>query len=85
MELEESSQESGLRFRLNATRLIEHFGLNLEKIKQKLPANAEPLSPAEWRGAAISNNADWQGFKGSFRSVEEINNFMNMLQPRMNR
>ena len=82
MELGQSDQASGLRFRLNATRLIEHFELNLEEIQQGLPTSAEPLTPSEWHGAAINTTADWQGFKGNFRSVEEIDNFMAMLQPR---
>ena len=82
MELGQSDQASGLRFRLNATRLIEHFELNLEEIQQGLPTSAQPLTPSEWHGAAINTTADWQGFKGNFRSVEEIDNFMAMLQPR---
>ena len=81
MHLGESDQESGLMFRLNATRLTKHFGLSEEQIREGLPAKVQPMPDSEWRGAATDGEQDWQGFKGYFRSVEEIEKFMEMLRP----
>ena len=77
--LSESDQTSGLKFRLNATRLMNYFGLNLEQIRASLPENVETMPDTEWRGASTDKVEDWKGFKGHFRNEDEIKRFMAML------
>ena len=85
MHLRESDQGSGLRFRLNATRLTKFFGLSEEQIRESLPEDNQSMSDSEWRGAATDNVEDWKGFKGYFRSVDEIDKFMEMIRPQPQR
>lgn len=81
MHLGECDQASGLKFRLNATRLMNHFGLSEEQIRESLPESARDMPDSEWRGAATDKAEEWKGFKGHFRDVEEIERFMAMLCP----
>ena len=81
MHVRESASTSGLKFRLNATRLSRYFGLSEELIQESLPANAQPMPDSEWRGSVTDRADDWKGFKGYFRSVDEVEKFMEMLRP----
>ena len=81
MDMGESSQNTGLRFRLNATRLMKYFGLSVQQIQDGLPSSVETMSDSEWQGASTDNVRDWKGFKGYFRESEEIHTFMELLKP----
>ncbi len=81
MHVGESDQASGLKFRLNATRLMTHFGLSEEQIRESLPESVQTMPDSEWRGSATDNAEVWTGFKGHFRNVREIEKFMAMLCP----
>ncbi len=81
MHVGESDQASGLKFRLNATRLMNHFRLSEGQIRKNLPESAQAMPDSEWRGASIDKAEDWKGFKGHFRDIEEIERFMAMLCP----
>ena len=85
MHVGESDQTSGLRFRLNATRLMNHFGLSEEQIRECLPENVQDMPDSEWRGASTDKTADWKGFKGHFRDIDEVERFMAMLGPQPQR
>jgi len=81
MHVGESDPTSGLKFRLNATRLMNHFGLSEDQIRKSLPESHQTMPDSEWRGAGTDNTEDWKGFKGHFRDIEEIERFMAMLCP----
>ena len=85
MHVGESDQASGLKFRLNATRLMNHFGLSEGQIRENLPESAQAMPDSEWRGASTDKAEDWKGFKGHFRDIEEIERFMAMLCPQPQR
>ena len=80
MHLGESDEASGLKFRMNATSLVNHLGLSEEEIREGLPEGAEDMPNSEWRGASTDNVDDWKGFKGHFRDADEIERFMAMLR-----
>ena len=79
-DLGDSDQAVGLRFRLNATRLMKYFGLSEEQIVDVLPASVEPMPDSEWQGSATDNVEIWKGFKGYFREIGEIETFMSPLK-----
>ena len=85
MHLGESSETSGLKFRLNATRLMNYFGLSEEQIKASLPENAQTMPDTEWRAASTDKAEDWKGYKGHFRDVDEIERFTAILAPELQR
>ena len=80
MHLGESDQASGLKFRMNATPLMNHLGLSEEEIREGLPESAQDMPDSEWRGTLTDNAEDWKGFKGHFRNIDEIERFMAMLR-----
>lgn len=84
IDLSNSNPESGLSFRLNATRLIKYFGLDEQQIQNGLPATIERMQASNWHGSATDNVEEWKGFKGCFFKTEEIHKFMDLLksQPR---
>ena len=81
MDIGYSDQASGLRFRLNATRLMKYFGLNEQSILDGLPEGVETMPASEWRGSSTDNVENWKGFKGCFRDIMEIRTFMALLKP----
>lgn len=85
MHLGESDQASGLKCRVNATRVMKYFGLNEEQVRACLPGTFQPMPASEWRSASMDKAEDWKGFKGCFRSVGEIETFMATLCPQPQR
>lgn len=85
LHLGESDQASGLKFRLNATRLMKHFGLSEKQVRESLPQSAHDMPDSEWRGAATEKAENWRGLKGHFRDIEEIERFMAVLCPQPQR
>ena len=80
MHVDESNEACGLKFRLNATRLVNYFNVNEEQIQESLPQDAEPMSDSEWRGASTDKAENWKGFKGHFRNDDEVQGFLAMLR-----
>ena len=76
----ESDKDNGIRFRLNGRRLMEAFKLNIDQFGTCLPKNVEGMSPAEWKGASKQEIANWYGFKGYFRTTDEIDKFLGLLK-----
>lgn len=74
----DSDSDRGLRFRLHGRRLADYFGLAEDKIKDCLPSSMENMLASEWRGGTSEPN--WIGFKGYFRSTEEIDKFWTTLK-----
>ena len=79
VDLIESGKETGLRFRLNGNRLIEYFGLDEDGLTGVLPADVEEMPPEEWRGVPEEDKEHWKGFKGYFRSNEDVERLLTKL------
>ena len=79
MHLSESNEATGLKFRLNATRLLNYFEVNEEQVQGSLPEDVKPMSDSEWGGASTDKTKNWKGFKGNFRHDGEVKKFMAML------
>lgn len=77
--LGESTPETGLKFRLNASQLMEHFSLTEEEVQGGLPDNVQNMPATEWRGAATSGAEDWKGFKGAFHDQQAVEAFFGVL------
>lgn len=80
VDLGRSNQANGLAFRLNGNRLVKLFTLSPDNIHSILPQGVEEMLPSDWRGATAEEIADWHGRRGYFRSVEEVDKFLNGLR-----
>ena len=78
VDLELSEKETGLRFRFNGTRALNHFGVSEERIRQVLPPGVEEMPTGDWQGASREQN--WLGFKGYFRTREDIDKFLSVFK-----
>ena len=76
VDLDESSEEAGMKFRLNGTRLSNQFGLNSQQLKDMLPEQTATMEPDELRGVTSEEMANWLGFKGYFSTVYDIDRFV---------
>ena len=74
VDLEVSGPGAGLRYRLNGTRAVGHFGLDAETLNGCLPTGHEDLPASEWQGAG--REQEWRGFKGFFKTTEDIDRFL---------
>ena len=74
--LAESSQQEGMMFRLNGTRLMNHFGLSGDQLANILPDNKLSLEPTEWVGSTPDEETNWVGYRGYFRTTEEVDRFL---------
>ncbi len=80
IELERSGRDPGLGIRLNGTRLMNSFGLEPAQIREYLPEGIEHMDTSEWRGVMEEESAHWYGFKGYFRTIAEVDNFLGLLK-----
>lgn len=82
VDLDESSEDAGMRFRLNGARLSNHFGLTSQQLKDMLPEQTAVMEPNELRGVTPEEMADWLGFKGYFSTIKEIDRFVDGISPK---
>ena len=82
LDLEESGCDQGLRFRLNGSRMMSHFELDVQEIEKLLPANYEEMPVTEWQQATEDEINNWNGYKGFFRTTTEIDKFLSSLRQR---
>ena len=80
VDLGRSNQEDGLAFRLNGNHLVKLLGISPDNLYAILPQGVEEMLPSEWQGATAAEIADWHGFRGYFRTVEEVDQFINGLR-----
>ena len=80
IELERSGRDPGLGIRLNGTRLMNSFGLEPAQMREYLPKGMEDMDTSEWRGVTEEESAHWHGFKGYFRTIDEIDKFLGLLK-----
>ena len=80
VDLQDSEKEIGLKFRMNGTRLMRGFGLDLDRLCSSLPDGYEDMATSEWRRPTEEERQNWNGFKGYFRCAEEIDTFLAVLK-----
>lgn len=80
VDLGRSNQADGLAFRLNGNRLVKLFGLSPDNLYAILPQGVAEMLPSDWQGATEEEIADWHGLRGYFRTVEEVDKFINGLR-----
>ena len=76
VEVRRSSAENGLNFRLNGIRLMNRFGITREQVESILPENRAQMDSTNWRQTTEEEIADWVGYQGYFRTVEEVDRFI---------
>ena len=79
IDLDESGGNNGIRFRLNGTRLMNHFELSADQLDNIMPEQATTMAPSELRNVTPDEAANWTGFKGFFRTMQEIDRFVDGL------
>lgn len=78
IEVHRSSAENGLNFRLNGIRLMNRFGITKERIESILPENWAEMD--NWHLATDKEIANWVGYQGYFRTIEEVDRFLDGLK-----
>ena len=76
VDLDQSSESSGMRFRLNAIRMMNLLGLSEEQVRACLPDGYESMPASDWRQALPEEIANWVGFCGYFRTTGDIDDFL---------
>lgn len=79
-EVGNSDENKGLEIRMNATRLANHFEIDLDKVVDFLPENKEPMPPSDWRAATEEEKNNWKGYRCYFRNKEEVEKFVSGLK-----
>ena len=77
--LRESSSEVGIQFRMNGIRLINHFGLSEESLRDSLPDKVEEMPSSSWQGVTVDEGDNWVGFRGYFSTTGEIDKLLTAL------
>ena len=76
-----SSATDGLSFAVSGSRLMKRFNLNQEQLIAILPSSTtENVNARPWSGALPEEHESWQQFSGRFRTVEEVDTFMDGLK-----
>lgn len=76
-----SSATGGLSFAVSGSRLMKRFNLNQEQLIAILPSSTtENVNARPWSGALPEEHESWQQFSGRFRTVEEVDTFMDGLK-----
>ena len=78
--LGESSQQDGMMFQLNGIRLMNHFGLDADQLAKSIPEGVDSLDLTDWVGSTAEEEANWIGYRGYFRTVEEVDSFLTRLK-----
>lgn len=72
--------DRGLAFQLHATRCCNHLEIPLENLRAMLPANAvEDTSVRAWNRSSDEEKENAIGFRGAFRTSEEVETFVTKL------
>ena len=70
----------GLEFTVHATRLGDHFGLDLEALRTWLPPNSHEVEVSMWPGSSEDERRGARGLGGIFQSAEEVDKFLKALR-----
>ena len=68
LDLAASNAESGMQFQLQGKRLVDHFSISQENLDANMPAST-----------SSNRDGDWS-HSGYFKTTEEIDKFINILQ-----
>ena len=74
VDIDASNEDIGLKFRLNASRAVNHFQLDEGKIRSCLPSGFEDLPSSELY--VPHRDPNWFGFKGYFHCNTDIDRFL---------
>ena len=78
VDVDGSRSDTGLKYRLNGYRAVNHFQLDEGKLRSCLPDGFEELPASELY--VPHREPDWFGFKGFFRETTEIDRFLNAFR-----
>ena len=70
----------GLQFTLHATRLKDHFGIDLEELQSWLPENSDNKDVTAWPGSSPAEREGAHGLGGFFQSDSEVDKFIDELR-----
>ena len=80
VDLDQSDDNIGLRFRLNGIRSMNYFNISQDYLTGILPDHFEKMDSHEIRGVLEEERSNWVGFKGYFKSAEDVQNFVDGLR-----
>ena len=78
VDIDGSKSETGLKYRLNGFRAVNHFQLDEGLLRSYLPDESEDLPASELY--VPHREPDWFGFKGFFRTRNDIERFLSAFQ-----
>ena len=73
-------ESGGLGFRVHATRLNDHLGIDLEKLRRWLPTDPREEDVSGWPGSSEEEGRGARGLRGFFQSPEDVDRFVNGLR-----
>ncbi len=73
-------ENSGMGFRVHATRLNDHLGIGLEELRTWLPPNAREEDVSGWPGSSEEEKRGALGLLGFFQSTDEVDKFVDALR-----
>ena len=78
-----SENDQGMQFEVHVSRFSEFLDVDLEELKDWLPQKSiETDRVRYWGGSSPDERQNALGLKGSFQSVEEVDEFLNGLESR---
>ena len=73
-------ESGGLGFRVHATRLNDHLGIDLEKLRTWLPPDPHEEDVSGWPGSSEEERRGARGLRGFFQSPEDVDRFVDGLR-----
>ena len=80
VDLDQSDESMGLRYRLNGIRTMNHLNISKEELSRLLPAELQEMGPNEIRGVSRNEGLNWVGYKGHFKTLKEVDTLMGGLR-----
>ena len=80
VDLDQSDENIGLRFRLNGIRSINYLNISQDNLSSILPDQFEEMGPHEIRGVLEEERSNWVGYKGYFKTLEDVHKLVEGLR-----
>lgn len=74
------AEGGGLWFRIHATRLVDYLGINLKELRTWLPESIDDYVVSGWVVPFEDDGDNPVGWQGAFRTVEEVDRFIDGLR-----
>ena len=68
-------ENSGLRYRIQASWLTDHLKVDLDALKSWLPSNSEQIDASKWVGSSPAERFGAIGLTGAFQTKQQVDNF----------